>query len=112
MAHAAHARFCGPRCQRVGTYAVDKRRYANQEHRGRRRRLEPLVSTGTVRCAAGACCEYAEVVDGELVGGLIHAGEQWHLGHPDDESVGGPEHVRCNSGRPQRRRGRVVSREW
>jgi hypothetical protein len=42
-----------------------------------------------------------------LVGGLIRRGERWHLGHRDDESAGGPEHVRCNAGRPQRRRGRT-----
>jgi hypothetical protein len=28
------------------------------------------------------------------------------LGHRDSESVGGPEHRRCNVGAPQRRRGR------
>jgi hypothetical protein len=31
-------------------------------------------------------------------------GEKWHLGHPDGESVGGPEHVACNTGAPSRLR--------
>ncbi len=46
-----------------------------------------------MRCARGAACKRAEFVDGELVGGFIGPGERWHLGHPDGESVGGPEHV-------------------
>jgi hypothetical protein len=45
------------------------------------------------------------------VGGLIEPGERWHLGHPDGESVGGPEHVRCNTGAPSRLRARV-QRQW
>jgi hypothetical protein len=66
-----------------------------------------MVAAGLVRCARGAACRRAEWIDGELVGGLIDPGESWHLGHPDGESVGGPEHVRCNTGAPSRLRGRV-----
>ena len=64
----------------------------------------PAVASGMVRCARGAACRRAELVDGVLVGGFIEPGERWHLGHPDGESVGGPEHVRCNTGAPQRLR--------
>lgn len=67
--------------------------------------MAPLVASDLVRCARGAACRRREFVDGELVGGLILAGEQWHLGHPDGESVGGPEHVACNTGAPSRLRG-------
>ena len=107
VAAAAHQRFCGLRCQRVGTEARARALYANSLHRRRRRLLEPVVATGTVRCARGAHCLRAEWVDGELVGGLIVPGEPWQLGHPDDESAGGPEHRRCNVGAPSRRRGRM-----
>jgi hypothetical protein len=51
-----------------------------------------------VRCARGADCRRAELVDGELVGGFILPTERWHLGHPDPESVGRPEYVQCNTG--------------
>jgi hypothetical protein len=50
------------------------------------------------------------LVEGELVGGLILPGELWHMGHPDGESVGGPEHVRCNAGAPSRLRGKMRRR--
>lgn len=79
-------------------------RYAG-DWRRRRRYWEPLVATGTVRCARGPACLFAEWVNGELVGGLIDPAE-WDLGHPDDSSVGGPEHRRCNRGQPSRRKGR------
>ena len=42
-----------------------------------------------MRCARGAACQYAEDVEGVRVGGLIHPGEAWDLGHADGESVGG-----------------------
>ena len=114
-AHAAHQRFCSPRCQRWGTAARDKALYATPTHRAGRRWWEPRVAAGVVRCARAAACVYAELVDGELVGGLIHQGEPWHLGHPDGESAGGPEHRRCNVGAPQRQRARKrgqVGRIW
>jgi hypothetical protein len=107
VAHAAHQRFCSGGCERVGNAAKARVLYASPQHRGRRRSLEPVVATGTVRCARGAACLRADLVDGELVGGFIRPGEPWHLGHPDGESVGGPEHRRCNVGAPQRRRGRA-----
>jgi hypothetical protein len=47
-------------------------------------------------------CRFAEMVDGVLIGGFIRPGEEWHMGHPDGESVGGPEHVKCNTGAPSR----------
>ena len=84
--------------------ARDDAKYARPEHRGTRRRLAPVVASGLVRCARGAACRRRELVDGELVGGLIRAGERWHLGHADGESVGGPEHVACNTGAPSRLR--------
>lgn len=48
------------------------------DHRTRRQRFASLVRGGTVRCARGAECCYAE-----MVGGLIHEGEPWDLGHPE-----------------------------
>lgn len=97
-------RYCSW-CRRLARQRSDAK-YATPEHRGSRRRLAPLVASGMVRCARGAACRRAELVDGELAGGLILPGEKWHLGHPDGESVGGPEHVRCNTGAPSRLRAR------
>jgi hypothetical protein len=82
----------------------DEAKYRRPEHQGTRRRLAPLVAQGWVRCARGAGCRRAEIVDGTIVGGLIEPGEKWHLGHPDGESVGGPEHEACNTGAPSRLR--------
>jgi hypothetical protein len=75
----------------------------NGVHQTTRARLVPVVAGGTVRCARGAACRYAEVVDGVMVGGLIRAGERWDLGHADHDSVGGPEHRYCNQTAPHRR---------
>ena len=112
-AHAAHARFCGGRCQRLARRARDRALYANPVHRSRRERFAVLVGQGWVRCARGAACKRSELVDGERVGGLIDPLEPWHLGHADGESVGGPEHVSCNTGAPMRLRAcRVASRSW
>jgi len=113
MALAAHALFCSPRCSRVAR-AVAGRKYAVAEHRVGRAAWAPRVATGTVRCARGSACRRAELVDGELVGGLIRAGEGWHLGHPDGESAGGPEHIACNTGAPMRLRAvrEGTSRGW
>ena len=69
----------------------------------------PIVATGLVRCARGGACRRAELVGGELVGGFILPTERWHLGHPDGESVGGPEHVKCNTGAPSRLRAKLGS---
>jgi len=102
-AFASHARFCSRRCADRARAPID-RKYARPEHRGGRKRWAPLVAGGGVRCARGAACRRAEYVDGELVGGLILPEEPWHLGHPDEESVGGPEHRACNTGAPSRLR--------
>lgn len=102
-AFAAHARYCSTRCCDLARKPID-RKYARPEHRGGRRRWAPLVAMGLVRCARGAACRRAECLDGNLVGGLITHDERWHLGHPDGESVGGPEHVACNTGAPSRLR--------
>ena len=49
----------------------------------------------------GPACKWAELVDGELLGGIIRGA--WDLGHPDPENpTGGPEHRACNRGAPSR----------
>ena len=106
---ADHQRFCSRRCCDLARAPID-RKYASPVHRGTRRRLAPAVATGLVRCARGAACKRAEYVDGEVVGGFISPTERWHLGHPDGESVGGPEHVACNTGAPSRLRGKLERR--
>ncbi len=93
----ANQRFCSLRCQRLGRSRLERQLYRRQG--ARRARLRPMVATGRVRCARGAACKYA--VAG--VGGLIAPGQAWDLGHPDGESVGGPEHAVCNRGAPSRR---------
>ena len=107
-------RYCSPRHRYAARREIDRRRYANQSHRGGRARWRPVVATGSVRCARGAACRRAELVGDVLVGGLILPGEPWHLGHPDSESVGGPEHRACNVGAPIRleAQARGVSRVW
>jgi hypothetical protein len=54
-------------------------------HKTLRRRLAPVVATGTVKCAR--CDE------------LIEPGEDWQLDHRDDGRGGwlGPTHTRCNA---------------
>ena len=99
-------RFCCSRHRRIARVR-NERKYASPEHRGTRRALAPVVASGKVRCARGPACRRAEIVDGERVGGFILPGESWHLGHPDGESVGGPEHVKCNTGAPSRLRGKM-----
>lgn len=66
------------------------------DHQHQRAVLEPIVATGTVRCARGAACLYAVTVAGRTIGGLIPAGAPWDVGHADQQSAGGPEHRRCN----------------
>lgn len=41
-------------------------------------------------------------------GGLISPGDDWHLGHDDQDrgAYRGPEHARCNVGAANRLRGR------
>jgi hypothetical protein len=104
---AHNQRFCSQRCGHLARSREERAKYASPSHRGARRRWAPIVAHGSVRCARGAACGWAELVDGELVGGFILPGAPWHLGHPDGESAGGPEHVRCNTGAPSRLRGRL-----
>ena len=106
LAVAVNQRFCSAYCRRIARAGAE-RKYARPEHRRTRRRWRPLVASGTVRCARGAACRRAELVDGVLVGGFIEPTELWHLGHADGESVGGPEHVACNTGAPSRLRARA-----
>ena len=111
VAVAENQRYCSARCKSLMRLRDDRRKYANTAHRGARARWVPLVASGMVRCARGGACRRSELVDGELLGGLIEPTERWHLGHPDGESTGGPEHVRCNVGAPQRlRAGRRMGR--
>lgn len=103
VAQAHNARYCSKRCQLAARKPRDRVLYHNPRHRGARHRWTPIVATGTVRCARGAACRYAETVDGRLVGGFIRPGEPWHLGHRDEENLtGGPEHRECNTGAPSR----------
>jgi hypothetical protein len=84
--------------RQLGRKAIQQERYG-AEHQRDRARWEPLVAMGTVPCAR--------------CGQFIQAGMQWHLGHPDAESRGGPEHVSCNVGAPSRlRAGKRASRSW
>ena len=99
QAVAENQRFCSPRCRWLARQR-DEAKYARPAHRGTRKRLAPIVAQGWVRCARGAACRRAEFVDGALLGGFIEPGEAWHLGHPDGESVGGPEHVALQYRRP------------
>ena len=104
LATVEHQRFCSDYCRHRIRARLTTARYANPVHRGRRKSLEPVVASGLVRCARGAACERAELVDGYHVGGLIEPGERWDLGHPDGESAGGPEHASCNRAAPSRLR--------
>ena len=85
VAVAENQRFCSPRCRWLARQR-DEAKYASPAHRGTRKRLAPIVAQGWVRCARGAACKRAELVDGEFVGGFIEPGERWHLGHPDGEA--------------------------
>ncbi len=76
----------------------------NAEFRRKRQELNELVSSGVVRCARGMWCNYAEELGDRMVGGFIHPGEQWDLGHADGQSAGGPEHSSCNRATARRER--------
>jgi hypothetical protein len=82
----------------------------------RRSSVGAVVATGTVRCARGADCEFAETVGGVLIGGLIEPGSDWHLDHRDDRrGYLGASHARCNTvagARKRWERGPGPSRDW
>ena len=84
-----------------------KRRIYNRHHRNLREMWKRAVAAGTVRCARGRDCFYA---DG-MQGGLILPGQPWDLGHADyDRSRHtGPEHSKCNRAAPNFVR---TSRQW
>jgi hypothetical protein len=75
----------------------------NAAHRARRSQIAPLVNASGVRCARVPFCKYAELVDGLLVGGIIHVGEAWDLGHPDGQSLrrSRTRRLQQEGGRPQ-----------
>ena len=94
-ARAENQRFCSQRCKDRAKPATVKAKYARPSHRLGRRAWAQAVASGVVRCA-----KWAELVDGELVGGIIRG--HWDLRHPDGESVGGPECRECNRAAPSR----------
>jgi hypothetical protein len=96
LPRGGHHRFCSELCRELVRRPLERETYAGQKRE--RARWASIVAGGGVRCARGAACRFAE---GEL-GGFLHRGEPWQLGHPDGESVGGPEHVACNAGAPSR----------
>ena len=104
VARAPNHRFCCKGCERLARTRLEVRLYATPEHRGARRRWTPMVASGTVRCARGGACGRAELIDGELVGGLIEPGEVWHLGHRERSRLEGPSTFGAI---PVRRRGWV-----
>lgn len=73
----------------------------NSEHQAERERWYPLVAAGVVSCRRGELCRFHPDT-------LIHRGQKWHLGHPDEECPAprAPEHATCNVSAPGRIRGR------
>jgi integrase len=63
MARAEHQRYCSSRCRYRARYRDERALYANARHRGTRQAWAPRVATGRVRCARGAACSRAELVD-------------------------------------------------
>ena len=103
-ARAENQKFCRQRCKDRAKPAAVKAKYARPSHRLGRRAWTHAVASGFVRCGRGEACKFAELVDGELVGGFIRG--PWDLGHADGESVGGAEHRACNRAAPSRLRAR------
>jgi hypothetical protein len=99
-----HQKFCSPVCGERVRDAVGRVKYRDQQRR--RAVWRRRVACGSVRCARGTACRFA---DGEL-GGFIEPGQLWDLGHADGESAGGPEHRVCNRSAPQRLKARGVRR--
>ncbi len=100
MPMAWHQRYCSALCGERARDAAGRVKYRDQQRR--RGVWRARVASGSVLCARGAACKFAE----EGVGGLIRHGQLWDLGHADGESIGGPEHRECNRGAPQRLKGR------
>lgn len=71
------------------------------EHQRERERWRPLVSAGRVTCRRGDACRFYPDT-------LIHPGQPWDLGHPDEDCPAprAPEHRLDNRGAPGRIRGR------
>lgn len=71
------------------------------KHQADRERWWPLVAKGNVACRRGQECKHYPDT-------LIHRGQPWDLGHPDDECPlpTAPEHRGCNRSAPGRIRGR------
>jgi hypothetical protein len=64
VARNGHHMYCSPSHERQGNAAKNAALYSTPAHKARRRRLEPAVRTGMVRCVRGASCKFAELVDG------------------------------------------------
>ena len=71
------------------------------DHQADREKWAPLVAAGQVSCRRGKDCRFFPDT-------LIHRGQPWQLGHPDEECSDpkAPEHRRCNTGAPGLIRGR------
>jgi hypothetical protein len=67
-------RFLSPDSARPRSRRNTSARGLGTPHQQKRAGWVPAVNGGGVRCARGASCLYAELIDGVLVGGLIHAG--------------------------------------
>lgn len=92
------SQFCRRRMPRSESAEARHRVVYDSNHHRRRKAAEQAVASGGVRCARGAACVYAEEIDGVLVGGIIHPGQPFDLGHVDGDPLryAGPEHRRCN----------------
>jgi hypothetical protein len=91
--------FCSAVCRELARRPLERELYADQKRS--RAAWVGMVASGGVRCARRAYCRFAD--EGGL-GGFIRPGQLWDLGHPDAESVGGPEHRECNRSGPSRLR--------
>jgi hypothetical protein len=102
--NAWHAKYCSAACGERVRDMVGQTKYRGKQEQ--RRVWRARVQTGQVRCARGRRCRFAEMVDGEPVGGLIHPTMLWDVGHADGESAGGAEHRLCNRSAPMRLKAR------
>jgi hypothetical protein len=68
-----------------------------------------------VRCCRHGDCEWAEEIDGVMVGGYIRPGQDWDLDHTDDRrGYLGAAHAKCNrrAGAMKRNAKMRRSRKW